>query len=345
MKTLARVGMLETPRGTFETPILFPVHNAGVRRDGNSPEYWNEIPDMKTMMLNAYFIKNNSIYYRLVKKGLHKYFNMDGLFFVDSGGFQSRLYNLKIEPIEILRVQEQIGSDIASTLDIPIYPEDHILKNQHAKYIKMSVENALKCLKNREREEMKLYASIHGNEISVLLNTIDYLNRRGNFDGFAIGGLVAKRNDLYQLIDLILSVKKHIGDKQLHVFGLGGPSIIPLLVYIGVDSFDSSSFLTAGSNRIYYMPERGSIKFREMPELHMLPCVCPVCSKSSFEEIRSQRKLIALHNLWTITYELRKLKLSIKEGDLEQYLDNRFVHNPLIKNAYQYAKARVRGLS
>jgi 7-cyano-7-deazaguanine tRNA-ribosyltransferase len=345
LRTLARVGVLETPRGVFETPILFPVHNAGVRRDGNSPKYWEEIPDMKTMMLNAHFIKTNSIYHRLVKKGLHRYFNIDGLFFVDSGGLQSRLYNLKIEPIEILRVQEEIGSDIASTLDIPILPDDHILKNQHSEYVKKSVENALICLKSREREDMKLYASVHGNNIAVLLNTIDYLNRRGKFDGFAIGGLVAKRSNFRQLIDLILSVRKHIGDKQLHVFGLGGPSLIPLLVYLGVDSFDSSSFLTAGSNRIYYMPERGSIKFREMPEIHMLPCVCPVCSKSSFDEIRSQRKLIALHNLWTITYELRRLKLSMKEGDLEPYLDSRFGRNPLIKNAYQYAKTRVRGFS
>ncbi|WP_440955298.1 tRNA-guanine transglycosylase [Methanosarcina sp. Mfa9] len=342
---LARVGTLETSNGVFETPILFPVHNAGSRNDGNSPEYWKEIPEMKTMMLNAHFIKNDSIYQRLLKKGLHNYFKMDGLFFVDSGGLQSRVYNFEINPIEILRVQEDIGTNIASTLDIPILPEDSITQNQHAEYIKKSVENALNCLKNKEREDMKLYAAIHGNNIKVLLNTIDYLNKRGDFDGFAVGGLVAKRSNFRQLVDTVLAVRKHVGEKQLHVFGLGGPSIIPLLTYLGVDSFDSSSFLTAGSNRIYYMPEKGSIKFKEMQGVSMLPCVCPVCSKNSFDDVRSQRKLIALHNLWTITYELRRLKLGIMEGNLEPYLEKRFEYNPLIKNAYKYAKTRMRGFA
>lgn len=342
---LARISVLETSNGCFETPILFPVHNAGVRSEGNSPEYWKEIPDMNTMMLNAHFIKNNPIYSRIRKKGLHKYFKLKGLFFVDSGGWQNRLYNLKMDPVEILRVQENIGTDIASTLDIPTLPEDRIFKQQNAEFLKNSVENALKSLRNKEREDMKLYASINGNNTKILLNTIDYLKKRGEFDGFAVGGLVAKRSNFHEIVDTILAVRKHIGNEQLHVFGLGGPSIIPLLVYLGVDSFDSSSFLTAGSNRIYYMPEKGSVKFQEMPDIKKLPCVCPICGFHSFDEVRSQRKLIAMHNLWNITYELRKLKFCIEEDSLESYLRRRFEHNPLIKNAYEYAKARMRGFA
>lgn len=346
VEILARVSEIETFSGCFQTPIIFPVHNAGSRGKGNSPEYWKEIPDMKTMMLNAHYVKNSPIYGRIKKKkGLHRYFKLKGLFFVDSGGWQNRLYDLNIDPLEILRVQENIGTDIASTLDIPTFPEDSIYKQQNSDFFKKSVDNALTSLRNKELEDMKLYASVNGNNVGFLLNAIDYLKKRGDFDGFAIGGLVAKRSHFCQLVDTILAVRKNIKNKQLHVFGLGGPSIIPLLVYLGVDSFDSSSFLTAGSNRIYYTLDEGSVKFREMQEIKKLPCACPVCRVNSFDEVRAQRKLIAMHNLWTITYELRELKSCIEENDLESYLNRRFEHNPLIKNAYEYAKTRVRGFA
>lgn len=344
---LARISEIETIRGCYETPIVFPVNNeGGPRGKGNSPEYWKEIPDMNTMMLNAYHIKNNPIYDKIKRnKGLHQYFKLDGLFFVDSGGWQNRLYDLKIDPLEILGVQESIGTDIASTLDIPTLPQDSIYTQQNSQYFKSTVSNALKSLRNKEREDMKLYASVHGNNTRFLLNTIDYLKRRGSFDGYAIGGLVAKRSRFYQLVDTILAVRNNIGDKQLHVFGLGGPSIIPLLVYLGVDSFDSSSFMSAGSRRIYYTLEEGSVKLRRIQETKKLPCLCPICRTNSFDEVRAQRKLIAMHNLWTITYELRELKLHIEEGSLESYLSNRFKHNPLIKSAFEYAKTRVRGFT
>lgn len=342
---LARISTIKTSTNEIETPVLFPVHNAGIRGKGNSPKYWEYIPDMKTMMLNAYFIKKNPIYNILSDVGLHNYFKFNCTFFVDSGGLQGRLYDLKLNPIEILRIQEDIGADIASTLDIPILPQDNITNYQHANYLKTSIKNAILSSRKKEREDMLLFAAIHGNDISVMMNTIDYLNKKGTFDGFAIGGLIAKRSDLKTVVDIIIAVRKKIGEKPLHVFGLGGPSMIPLLTYIGVDSFDSSSFLKAGSNRIYFVPGEGSIEFREMEKLKMLPCVCPVCSNNTLEEVRGKRKLIALHNLWAISYEIRKLKMKIQYGTLEEYLDTRFASNPLINAAYRYAKSKVRGFA
>ncbi len=80
-----------------------------------------------------------------------------------------------------------------------------------------------------------------------------------------------------------------------------------------------------------------------MPEMEYLPCVCPVCCKNSLEQVRSQRRLIGMHNLWMISYEIRKLKMHIQEGDMDPYLDYRFANNPQIKIAYKYAKAKIRG--
>jgi len=337
------VKIIETAHGNLETPVFFPVFHFNKRGTGSCPKYWNDIPEMKTMLVNAHHISKADNFKRISTNGLHKHFQFNGIFFADSGGLQSRLNNAIINPLEILKIQEKIGADIAATLDSPVFIKDNISESTHAEYIQKTVRNAIIASENREREDMLLYAVIHGNDIKVMTNMIDYLKRKGNFDGFAIGGLIFKRSNHRQLIDLMIAIRKRAGEKPLHVFGLGGPAMIPLLTYLGVDSFDSSSFLSAGSNRVYFAPEYRTRAFQELPQTKMLPCVCPVCSKNSFDEVRSQRKLIGMHNLWMISYEIRKLKMHILEGDLESYLDYRFMNNPQIKIAYRYAKAKVGG--
>jgi len=335
--------IIETPHGTLETPVFFPVYHLNKHGSGSCPKYWNEIPELKTMLVNAHGIRESERFKRIFENGLQEHFHFPGIFFADSGGLQNRLNNLNLNPVEILKIQEGIGADIAATLDTPILLNDNISASAHADYVKNTVQNAVTALKHREREDMLLYAVIHGNDIKVMTNMIDYLKRKGNFDGYAIGGLIFKRSNYRHLIDLILALRKRAGEKPLHVFGLGGPLMIPLLTYLGVDSFDSSSFLSAGSHRVYFAPERGSRAFQEMPQTEMLPCVCPVCSKNTFEQIRSQRRLIGMHNLWMISYEIRKLKSHIVDGDLDAYLDYRFTNNPQIKIAYKYAKAKSGG--
>lgn len=335
--------IIETAHGSLEFPTFFPVYHMNKKGSCSCPKYWNDIPEMKTMLVNAHHIQNSEKFKRISSNGLHEHFQFNGIFFADSGGLQSRLKNAIIDPLEILRVQEMIGADIASTLDSPVLAEDNIADQSHTNNIQTTIKNALLASENRKREDMLLYAVIHGNDIKVMTNMMDYLKRKGNFDGFAIGGLIFKRYNYRRLIDLICALRKRAGTKPVHVFGLGGPAIIPLLTYLGVDSFDSSSFLSAGSHRVYFTPEQSSLSFQEFPRIAMLPCVCPVCSKNSFEQIRSQRRLIGMHNLWMISYEIRKLKLHILEGDLESYLDYRFMNSPQIKNAYKYAKAKVGG--
>lgn len=340
---MARIHVIETATRPLETPAFFPVNNAGMRGEGNGPPYWTEIPDMKTMLLNAHLLNNSSVFQTLSKVGLHDHYVHDGVFFLDSGGLQHRVYNKKIDPLEILRIQEKIGADIASTLDVLVLPSDDPLSHTYAEHIQTSVKNALFTLQSREREDMKIYVSLQGNHLKSIINMIDYLAKRGNFDGYAIGGLVPKRSDFRRLINIVHAVRRHIGDAPLHVFGLGGPSYIPLLTYLGVDSFDSSSYLKAGSKRVFFLPAQGSVDFCDIGNQEWLPCICPVCSQHTACQVREQRKLLALHNLWMIAYELRRLKVAIQENQIEGYLEWRFQSNPLIYNAYRYAKAKMRG--
>lgn len=339
-----RVEFIETCHGNIETPCFFPVNNFGKKGKPTIPEYWKDIPDLKNMLINAFTLKKSEQFKKILQKGLHGHYTVNGKFFVDSGGFQARGQIEGIDPLEILRIQEKIGADIASTLDIPVFPEDSILFQTHSDHIRKSVKYALKSIQYRQNEDMNLFAAIHGNEPAMMTNMINYLEKKAHFDGYAIGGLVPKRSNFYQIINLIHAVRKRVDDRPLHVFGLGGPSMIPLMVYLGVDSFDSSSFILAGSHRVYFSPDIGSQDMGELPQREMLPCVCPVCSKHTMTEIRNNRKLIALHNLWMITLELRRLRAHIEDKTLEDYLNYRFIHNPLISQAYRYAKMKVRGL-
>jgi len=341
---MARIHIIETPTRDLETPAFFPVNNFGVRGSDNTPRYWEDIPDMNTMMINAYHISCSYQRNNLENDGLHRHYSKNGVFFADSGGFQARLYKLSIDPIHVLRTQESIGADIISTLDMPVFPDDTIYQESHGNAIRLSIQNALLLMKKREREDMKVYASIHGNDTKTMLNMIDYLSKKEKFDGFAIGGLVPKRADFHKVIDLVYAVRKKIGDAPLHVFGLGGVSMIPLLAYLGVDTFDSSAFMTAGSKRIFFRPGRGHSEFQEMKETKYLSCVCPICSTRTFKEVRSQRRLVAMHNLWMITAELRRLKAAIEDQEIESYLEGRFFQNPLIHEGFRYAKMKVRGL-
>lgn len=341
---MARIRTLTTAHGDFETPLFFPVNDFGDHGHGSGPKYITEIPDLRAMLVNIHLLRQSGMVDQLSTRGLHDFFGVNGIFMVDSGGFQSGTDHTRLKPNEILHLQEAIGADIAIPLDTPVYPDDTIAGQRHTESMQTTVKNALAALRNRTREEMLVYAPLHGNSSQVMINMLDYLQRKGDFDGFAIGGLVPKRSDIFSMVDLIMAVRRHLKDRPLHVLGIGGPAMIPLLVYLGVDTFDSSSYIRAGANRVYFLPDHGAVSLLDMSLADRLPCVCPVCSTHTAEKICAERRLIGLHNLWMIAYELRKLKLHIRQNDLEAYLDHRFSRNPVMQDVFRYAKSKTRGL-
>ena len=166
----------------------------------------------------------------------------------------------------------------------------------------------------------------------------------GDPDGFALGGLVFKRSNVKAFVDLILAARQAAGDLPLHVLGVAGPNYVPLLVFLGVDTFDSSSSVICGGYRHYFAPDRGSVEFSSFEGLSYLPCVCPVCSVRTASEVHAKRDLVSMHNLWHLASELRRLRWEIATGDVPSYLESRFSRNPLLKRAFLYARQKMRGL-
>lgn len=144
-----------------------------------------------------------------------------------------------LTPLRVLDFQEQ-HADIAFTLDFPIPPG--MEREEANRRIRLTAANALWALANRRRREMPLFACIQG------LEPIDYIDlaarlAAAEFDGFAIGGLVPRVRDWGLIEEIVTGVSERIGDRPLHVFGLGKPETVEKLFALGVDSVDSSSYV------------------------------------------------------------------------------------------------------
>ena len=135
-ETNARIGIMNTPHGTIETPIFMPVGTRATVKT-MTPE------ELKG--LGAQIILSNTYHlylrpgHKLIEEagGLHKFMNWDGPILTDSGGFQvfslgdlrkiteegvefrSHIDGSKhfISPEKSIEIQNSLGSDIMMAFD------------------------------------------------------------------------------------------------------------------------------------------------------------------------------------------------------------------------------------
>lgn len=342
---LYRQRTLETPHGDLETPTLFPVRNVGTRSTDNTPPY-DDIPDLSTAMVNARAIRRRENQWERLREGVDLRHEIDvpdnTVIFADSGGFQFQHEPVDISPEETLETQYTIGADLLGTVDVPLSPDNRTAENQQR--IERSAELALAAHDAHSGKGL-LFASVHGYTPDDIRNNIRYLERNGEFIGYALGSLVPIRGQYRRVTKLILAARRAT-EKHLHVYGLGGFLYQPLLMYLGVDSFDSSAFIRSASHRRYYVPGLGGMQLKNVDTIKHLPCACPVCRQRELEAVRSSRDLLVQHNLWAIVIEQRRFRYVVESGeDLEAYLDLRFRGNDVTRRAYETAKQQMRRLA
>lgn len=342
---LYRKRTLATPHGELRTPILFPVRNIGKRSSDNTPEYTSEIPDLPTAMVNARSIRQRDAQWKRIQNGNTLREEMGAsqstIIFADSGGFDFRNEELDTTPERSLETQRAISADILGTVDVPLSRENR--KRENGQHVEENIQRALAASDEYDGDAL-LFASVHGYDPETIQNGIRYLEKHGDFDGYAIGSLVPIRTNYKKVTKLILSARRAT-DKHLHVYGLGGLVYQPLLLYCGVDSFDSSAFIRSAGNRNYLIPGFGGEELRNIEVLEYLPCACPICKNRPLDDVREDRDALVMHNLWALTLELRRFRYMAESGeDLESYLDLRFKSNEMTARAYRVAKQQVRRL-
>jgi len=337
-----RIGKLTTKSGVIETPAFFPVVNP-LRQ-------WKEVSvdqlkslGFNQLITNAYIIKkslNNKVI------DVHNFLEFNGVVMTDSGAYQLLRYGVKkveIDPIEIVKFQEMISADIGVIADIPTRDD---ASYSDALY---SVEETLRraeIVLDIIRDSAILWVlPIQG---GIYLDLVEFCARRGRelpyYSIYAIGSpvTVMEKYEFAKLINMIITAKKNLPlDKPVHLFGAGHPLIIPFVVALGIDMFDSASYILYARDE-RYMTESGTYHLKD---LDYLPCECPICSKYDVKTLmdmdRGERtRCIAIHNLYVIQREVKRVKVAIREGRLWELLEERARTHPSLRQAFNIITRR-----
>jgi len=330
---LARIGKLETKSGVIETPALLPVINPAIQPV--SPKIISQEFDCKALITNAYIIKKN-FQNEAIKKGIHRLLDFDGVIMTDSGGYQILVYgDVKVTSNEIINFQERIQTDIATILDVPTGWE---ASQQHAHdTVNETLRRARELEKTKARGDIAWVGPVQGGSyLSLVAKSAEKMGKLP-FQIHALGSptLVMEQYLFDTLVDMILTAKQHLPlERPLHLFGAGHPFMFSLAIALGCDLFDSAAYaIYAREDR--YMTEMGTTRLRE---LNYLPCSCPICTKSSLEQMLEMSKterqtLLAKHNLYVCFSEIRRIKQAVVEGRLWEHLQIRAHGHPTLLQA------------
>ena len=333
-----RICKFTTEHGTVTTPNLMPVINPNKMLI--SPKEMKKLFGTQIVITNSYIIKKNEkLREKALEVGVHKLIDFDGPIMTDSGTFQSYVYgDVKLDPLEIVEFQRDIGSDVGTILDIFGTPQQ--TKTKAARGVKETVKRAQQSI--RVKGDMVLACTVQGSVYPDLRNKCAKELSKIDADFFPIGGVVPlMENQRYSdLVSCILASKKGLNpSKPVHLFGAGHPLIFPLAVALGCDFFDSSAYAKYANDGRMIFPW-GTKKLDNLDEL---PCCCPICTKFTASELRNLKEdekslQLAKHNLYVSFAELKKIRSAIAEGNLWELVETRASSNPYLLESMKKLK-------
>lgn len=313
----------------------------------------------------------------------HPNLNYNAPLFLDSGGFKL-LFNTKLDlsaygipdddgtgrqAREILRLQRDFGGDIVATLDYPLPPG--LDRGEARGRMQKSQANAYevaRCLATESEFSdytPLLFVAVHGwdresmrNYVEQVFNVMKHNGLADMLFGIAIGSLVPLRGSkkYIAILEIVRGAIEGIppdqrADIPVHVFGITG-NMIPLLIYLGVDTFDSSTYAQEARSLNYFHPQTHQ-KFAVL-EMDNLPCQCPICRDLDFDELHESltsevryRRLpsghfkskyyadIALHNLFVDQRLLGQAKEAVASGDMLDYISRQAERFPRLRGALE----------
>ena len=333
-----RIGKIFTKHGVIETPYFFPVINIHV--PVVSPA------DLKSLRYNAFITnaytiwRDEKLHELALERGIHGLFgDWQGPIMTDSGAYQLSVYgDVEVSNVEIVKFQNDIGVDIGVILDVPLY-RGSIEERKRA--IDETIRRAREAHEEgfiTEENEVIWVGPLHGNPIESLLEYSIRNMLRYPFKMYALGSLVPYMEEyqIYQLIRSALFVKRNFpSNYPIHLFGVGHPMVFSFFVLLGFDTFDSALYALAAKDG-RYLTVHGTYNIKYM---EYFPCSCPICSKYTPRElmemtIHERQHYLAMHNLYVINMEIRRIKQAIWEGTLWELVAQRASSHPELARAY-----------
>ncbi|WII38990.1 tRNA guanosine(34) transglycosylase Tgt [Paenibacillus thiaminolyticus] len=353
-QTGARLGIVHTPHGSFETPTFMPVGTQATVKT-MSPEELKEM-NAKIILSNTYhlFLRPG---HEIVREagGLHKFMNWDRAILTDSGGFQvfslsdmrkieeegvhfrSHLNGDKlfISPEKAMEIQNALGSDIMMAFDeCAPYPAEH-------SYVKHSLERttrwAERCLNSHARpHDQALFAIVQGGMYEDLrIQSAKDLTSM-DFPGYAIGGLsVGEPKPLmYEVLETTVPLLPD--GKPRYLMGVGSPDALVEGSMRGIDMFDCVLPTRIARNGTT-MTSQGRLVVRNAKFTRDFGpldpnCDCYTCRNYSRAYLRHLIKadetfglrLTTYHNLYFLLNLMRQVREAIREDRLRDFRDEFF---------------------
>jgi 7-cyano-7-deazaguanine tRNA-ribosyltransferase len=259
----------------------------------------------------------------------------------DSGAYQILVYgDVEVTPREIVEYQENIGSDIATILDIPTGWK--VSEGCARQTVDETVKRAKEFFTFKTRQDILWVGPVQGGKYLDLVAKSAREMGKLPFQIHALGSPteIMERYRFDTLADMIMTAKMHLPtEKPLHLFGAGHPFMFALAVSLGCDFFDSAAYsLYAKEGR--YMTETGTFRLNE---LDYFPCACPKCVRATPKQVmelppKEAQMFLAEHNLHTCAAELKRIKQAIRDGRLWEHLEMRAHGHPALFQAVKKLK-------
>ena len=350
----ARLGIVHTPHGSFETPMFMPVGTKATVKT-MSPEELHQM-EAKIILGNTYHLwlqPGNDI----IKKsgGLHQFMNWNGPILTDSGGFQVfSLSNLRkiteegvefrhhtngsklfLSPEKSMQIQNDLGSDIMMAFDeCPPMPAEY-------KYVKDSIERtsrwAARCLQAHQRpEDQALFGIIQGGEYKDLRQQSAEELVALDFPGYAIGGLsVGEPKPV--MYDMVSHTQQFMPkDKPRYLMGVGSPDALIECSIRGMDMFDCV-LPTRIARHGTAMTSVGRVVIKnKVYERDFTPldpnCDCYTCKNYTRAYIRHLikanesfgQRLVSYHNLHFLIHLMEQIREAIRQDRLLDFREEFF---------------------
>lgn len=347
-RTNARRGRLHLPHGIIETPAFMPVGTQGTVKGLTIDQV--EETGAHVLLGNTYHLSLRPGSELIAELGgLHQFMRWKKPILTDSGGFQifslgdinkvtedgatfrSHLNGAKIHlrPEDSIRIQEELGSDIAMVLDhvIALPASDEAALDASDR----SVRWARRCKESAKRSDQAKFAIVQGGlNPNLRIQCAEQLIQIG-FDGYAVGGLSVGEPppEMYRILEIVCPVLPT--DQPRYLMGVGRPIDLVEGIARGIDMFDCVMPTRNGRNALAFTAN-GPLRMRnqvhardENPIEEDCPCLACKHSRAYIRHLFQADEmlgpiLLSIHNLTFYQRLMQWARLAIEEDRFKEFL-------------------------
>jgi queuine tRNA-ribosyltransferase len=338
----ARVGRLQTAHGVVDTPVFMAVGTQATVK-GLTPRQLEDA-GVQVVLGNTYHLALRPGDELIADMGgLHRFMGWSRPILTDSGGYQvfSLGANLRITdeaavfrshidgalleltPERAVKIQENLGSDIAMCLDE--CPPADAPSEKHCDVVRRTVHWAQRCRQAHRRTDQGLFAIVQGGlDVALRADCAQSLVAL-DFAGYALGGFSVGETMEQMLSVLEPSAALLPVHKPRYLMGVGRPQDLLHAVARGIDMFDCVLPTRNGRNAQAFTLE-GPVRLRNachkrdpLPLESGCPCyTCTTYSRAYLHHLFLADEmlgptLLSLHNVAFYSRLLAEARRAIAE--------------------------------